>query len=249
MNNKNTNTSKIKHLKDLTTAGMPRIDYTLEDGRKITMRAFAVKELKLLLMASAAGNAQDFQVLQVLSQCIDQDIDLELLPAHEVECLYLELYKLSKGSSIVPVSYKCTNEIDGQPCGEHFTVNLNLNSVVKFDQTPRQIELVDGVTLNMRLPNTREREYFSEDTTRDAFNMAMACIESVETPSETMVVGIDIEREELAELIEYMDTRVFSEIMTWITTLPTLQLHVPVCCPKCRHTEVIALEGLGDFFD
>ena len=241
--------SKKQLLQSLATAGMPRIPYTLEDGRAITMRAFAVKELKLLLMAAAGDNSQEFQIIQVLSQCIDQDIDVNALPSHEVEILYLELFKLSKGSSILPVSYTCGNQVDGHVCGETITVNMNLNSVIKIDNTPREIELTEGVKLKLRMPTVKEKDYFSTEKSRDAFNLAMNCVCEVITPSETMIVGEDLSREELTEVIEYMDVNVFAEIMKWVGSLPRLELNFPVRCPKCRHEEVISLEGLDEFFE
>lgn len=241
-----TKNPKLKNLKEFATAGMQRSTVIISTGESITIRAFSVKELKLLMMASTAENAQDVQTLNVLKQCIDQEIDLDAVPSHDVEKLYLELYKLSKGTAILPVSYTCGNEVDGSTCGENITVNLNLNNVQLVDECQREIKLTDNITIKLRIPTTTERDYFGEK--QDPFNLVMRCITHVITPTDTLIVGEDITPEELTEVIEYMNSEVYATVISWSDTLPSLQLHMPIRCPKCKHEEVISLEGLNDFF-
>lgn len=231
-------------------AGLPRTKTKISDGRVIKIRAFAVKELKLLMMANASESAQDEQVLQVLEQCIETvGIDVKSLPSHDIELLFIDLYKISKGTSIIPVKFRCTHtDEEGKICGSEINCKVNLNNVTFDSMTEKKIELSNGLTLNMRYPNILEREYFNDEV-KETFNLAMRCIESVDTGSEVMVVGEDVSGEEIAEVIEYLDETSFTKLMTFVTEIPTVTLSMPLKCPSCGHTEVITLKGLADFFD
>ena len=104
-------------LKSIILAGVPQTDVTISDGRVIKLRAFLVKELKLLMLAKEGGS-EDKMILQVMQQCVlTEGVDVEMLPAFDIETMYLQLYMLSKGSSIVDVSFVCQNEVEGKICG------------------------------------------------------------------------------------------------------------------------------------
>lgn len=241
---------KTNKLIAFATAGLPRATITLSDGREVTMRAFAVKELKLLMMAHTSESAQDTQVLQVLDQCIETPgITSKELPSHEIERLYIELYKISKGSSIIPVQYRCTQEHDGETCNTPINVNVNLNNVTVEGHQESTVALANGLVLNMRYPNVIEREYFDNHDENDVFNLAVRCIASVDTGTEVMVVGEDVTAEEVSEVIEYLDEKSFAALLTFVQNIPTVTMSFPLRCPKCGHKEVVTLRGLGDFFD
>lgn len=240
---------KKNKLVEFASAGLPRATAKISDGRTVTMRAFAVKELKLLMMASAAGSGQDEQVLQVLDQCIETEgVSSHTLPSHDIELLYIELYKISKGTSLVPVKFRCTNEIDGKSCNTPINVNANLNNIAIEGESEKTIVLSNGLTLNMRHPNVLEREYFNAES-EEAFNLAMRCIYSVDTGTEIMKVGEDVSYEEISEVIEYLDEKSFGQLVDFVNNIPTIAMHIPLKCPTCGHREVAVLRGLADFFD
>ncbi|MGL5404370.1 MAG: hypothetical protein ACRC9I_11590 [Acinetobacter sp.] len=241
---------KKNKLVAFATAGLPRATIKMQDGREITMRAFAVKELKLLMMAHTSESAQDTQVLQILDQCIETEgVSSKELPSHEIERLYIELYKISKGSSLIPVQYKCTQEHDGEICNTPINVNVNLNNVVVEGHQSDTVKLANGLTLNMRYPNVLEREYFNDHNENDVFNLAVRCIKSVDTGTEVMVVGEDVTAEEVSEVIEYLDEKSFAAILEFVQNIPTVTMSFPLRCSKCGHKEVVTLRGLADFFD
>lgn len=235
---------------EFASAGLPRATTKISDGREVTMRSFAVKELKLLMMASASETAQDEQVLQILDQCIETDgVSAKTLPSHDIEMLFVELYKISKGSSSIPVRFVCnhTNE-DGDVCKTAITTNANLNNVSVEGNSEKSIKLSNGLILNMRHPNVLERDYFSAES-EDSFNLAMRCIETIDTGTETMKVGEDVSYEDVSEVIEYLDEKSFGELVDFVNNIPTIVLHIPLKCPSCGHKEVVTLRGLADFFD
>ena len=241
---------KKNKLIEFASAGLPRATAKISDGRDVTMRAFAVKELKLLMMANASESGQDEQVLQVLDQCIETEgVTAKTLPSHDIELLFVELYKISKGTSLVPVRFRCTHQNeDGEVCGTPINVNANLNNITVEGNSETTVKLANGLTLNMRHPNVLEREYFNTES-EEAFNLAMRCIFSIDTGSEVLVVGEDVSYEEVAEVIEYLDEKSFGALVDFVNNIPTIVMHMPLKCPQCGHREVVTLRGLGDFFD
>lgn len=234
---------------EFASSGLPRATITISNGTQLTMRAFAVKELKLLMMSSESQSAQDTQIIQILNQCIETEgVDAKYLPAHDIEKMYIELYKISKGTSLIPVKYRCANTVGKKSCNTPISVNLNLNNVVVDDIPNTTIKLHNGLKLNMRFPNILEREYFNDEPS-NIFNLAMRCIESIDTGHEVMVVDKDITPEELSEVIEYLDENSFEDLFNFVSAIPSITLSFPLKCPKCGHEEVITLRGLGDFFD
>lgn len=252
----NTKTTKNNNLLQFATAGLQRTEVKIPSGQTIKLRALSVKEMKLLILANESESAQDFQVMQILSQCIETpNIDVFALSSIDVEYLYLQLHKISYGTSKVEAIFTCQNpvtktvngkEIEAK-CSHKEKVMLNLNNAQVIGTAQSEIQITDDLSLIMRLPTLKEMEYFSVST-RDAFNLAMNCIKEIKTPNDVLIVGEHIEREELAELLEYMNANVYAKMIEFVGDLPTLQLHVPVKCSSCGHEEVLPLVGLSDFF-
>lgn len=239
---------KKNKLIDLASAGLLRSKVKISDGSMVSVRAFTVKELKLLMMANTSETAQDTQVVQILSQCIETEgVDVNTLPSHDIEVLYVEIYKLSKGTTMIPVKYRCGNVIDGKKCGSDIATNVNLNHMTLTESSDPVIKLTNGLSVNMRFPNILEMEYFDDEIT-NVFNLAMRCIDSINTGTEIMKVGVDITEEEVAEVVEYLDQESFANILEFVSNLPTISLKFPLKCPNCGHEEIIELRGLADFF-
>lgn len=235
---------------DFASAGLPRATYKISTGKDVTIRAFSVKELKLLMLADESKTAQGTQILQVLNQCIETEgVTADNLASHDIEMLYIKLYMISKGTSLIPVKYRCNNVVDGKSCDTPIGVNVNLNNITISDAPDTTIKLSNGIVLNMKFPNIVEREYFEEYKPEKVFNLAMRCIESVTVGDETMIVGLDLSEEELSEVIEYFDDAAFGRLIDFVSSIPTISISFPLRCPKCKHEEVVSLRGLGDFFD
>lgn len=226
--------------KDFLTAGLQRTQVKLSDGRTVKIRAMAIKEKKLLEMA-VAGGGETFQATDILDSCIDDEIETAFLPAHDVERLYVELYKVSKATSLTPVDIECS-------CGNVFKVMANLNGLTFIDECKTELELSGGVSVSMRYPTVFEMEAFEHDSANDRFNFAVNCITKIDANGQTLTVGQDISKEELSELFDYMTVDTFHDLIKWVDTLPRLEVHIPCKCSECDHEEVVILKGLSDFF-
>ncbi|ATI17701.1 baseplate hub subunit [Aeromonas phage AS-yj] len=235
---------------------------TLSDGRKIKVRAFLMKEMKLLMLANEANTGIDDAIIQIVKNCILTDnVDVDLLPVFDLEAVYLALYKLSKASPTVPVMFTCANEIldeDGNVqydqygeivrCGSDIKVNVNLNNAKLSDAPDNKIVLNENMTVYMRYPNISEVEYFNVEVESDLFNLINRCIDEVHMGDQVVKVGVDIPYEDISEIMEYADSVALTKMGKFVTSLPQHTLNIPVKCKKCGHQEIVTLKGVESFF-
>lgn len=243
-------------LKSLVLSGVPQIEETLHDGRKIKLRSFLVKELKLLMLAKEGG-AEDKTLLQVMQQCVlTPDIDLEMVPSFDLEMLFLKLFMLSKGSMYSEVAFICQNEVDDKVCGHKLPVRVNLKTVKLSNdvEADNLIKVNESMTLSMRYPTVLEQDYFTAVKTAGEgaaklIDMCLNCVSTINANGQSLTVGVDISKEELAELMELVSGEVFEKITKFIETVPYIHTHLALKCPKCGHEESVELKGIADFFD
>lgn len=243
-------------LKSLVLAGVPQADFTLTDGRKIRLRSFLVKELKLLMLAKEGGS-EDKMIAQVLQQCVMTDnVDIEMIPSFDIERMFLQLFVLSKGSKFSDVAFVCQNEVDGHVCGTRIKTRVNLETV-KLDKDVNKDNLIkvnDSMVLEMRFPALIEREYFGlvkekNDEMKKIIDLCLNCVSSINANGQKLVVGQDISKEELSELMDLMDGSSFEKIIKFLESVPTMHIHLPLKCPKCGYEDTVELRGIADFFD
>lgn len=243
-------------LKSLVLAGVPQTKVTISDGREVTLRAFLVKELKLLMLAKEGG-AEDRTIMQVMQQCIlTPGVDVELIPSFDIELMYLQLYILSKGSSFVEIPFVCQNEVEGKPCGHKLKTRVNLKTV-KLDKDISKDNLIKvsgDMVLELRYPSVLEQEYFAavktvQEGAAKLIDLCLNCVKSINAKGQKLVVGEDLSKEELAELMELISGEVFAQITHFIENTPQLHTHIALKCSKCGHEDAVELRGLADFFD
>lgn len=234
----------------------------LSGGKEIKIRAFVMKEMKLLMLANEAGVGMEEAIIQIVKNCILTDgIDVETLPIFDLESIYLALYKLSKASPIIPAMFTCANEIldeDGNvtydqygqvaKCGNEIKVKINLNSSRLTDAPDRKIVLNDELTVFMRYPNISEMEYFNIQKESDLFNLIVRCIDEVHMGDQIVKAGVDLPYEDMGEIMEYVDDKAIVAMSAFVTGIPQHSLNIPVRCKKCGHEEIVTLTGVASFF-
>lgn len=245
-----------KFNKDALLESVQQTNVVLSNGTKVRVRAFLVREFKLLMMANESGVSINDTIVQVIGGCIvgKKKIDVSTLPIFDLETIYIAIWKLSKGTSIIPVMFVCNNTVTNESgesvvCGTEVKVNVNINKAKLSTQVnDTNIKINDRLSVKMRYPNVLESEYFVITKESDTFNVIMRCIDSVTLNDETMVVGTDIEPSELAEVMDYIDEAGYAKLVDFVSEMPTTTLDIAVKCQCCGHTEPVRLRGLSDFF-
>ena len=234
-------------------------EVTLHDGRTVKIRAFVMKEMKLLMMAHESGSGHEQALIQVLKSCILDELDVETLPLFDVEHLYLQLYKLSKGNSIIPVTFRCINDVERivgdeltprkTKCNTEIKSNANLNQVKMSEAPDSIVKITDQLTIEMRYPNVLEQEFFDMKKESDIFNLINRCVSKIYMGPTVHIVGDDIGYDEVAEVMQYVDDVGFTKLAEFINDIPQVELTIPLVCPSCGHSEPVILTGISDFFD
>ena len=241
-----------------------RSEVTLHDGRVVQIRAFVMKEMKLLMMAHESGTGHEQALVQVLKSCILSELDVETLPLFDVEHLYLQLYKLSKGNSIIPVTFRCVNDVPAniptdenevidqsitKKCNTEIKSNANLNQVKMSEAPDSIVKITDQLTIEMRYPNVLEQEFFDMKKESDIFNLINRCVSKIYMGPTVHIVGDDISYDEVAEVMQFVDDAGFEKLTAFINEIPQVELTIPLVCPNCGHAEPVVLTGISDFFD
>lgn len=207
----------------------------------VEVRQMLVKELKQIIDLGSIEDesAAMVEMVKILDNCIlTPNVSMNSLPSIDVENIYLALHRLTKGDT-VSMKLHCGH------CDKEFDQNIYLALAHQSNEQEKQIKLDTGLVLNMRAPTMLESLISAADSDQ-IFNLAIRCIESVDTGSEVMVVGEDISAEEMREVVEYFNENSFAELVKFIETIPALYLRQPVECPHCQEQDLVELNGLAE---
>jgi hypothetical protein len=241
---------------------LPKIDVPIYEvripssGKNIRFRPFTVKEEKLFLMAAQGDDTKTSinTIVQVLNNCILDDIDVEKMPLFDIEYLFLNLRARSI-SEVVELSYKCNNIVpddSGTDKRCNSVVNINVN-ILEIQPTidplhTTKIELSDKLGLVMRYPNMN---FLNTDIDKDEFSIVidliLDCIEYI-YDEEAIYYSKDSTKEELTEFLDSLPSKDLEKIKSFFDTLPKMKKDLDFNCNKCGHTEKITLEGIESFF-
>jgi hypothetical protein len=241
---------------------LPKIDVPIYEvripssGKNIRFRPFTVKEEKLFLMAAQGDDTKTSinTIVQVLNNCILDDIDVEKMPLFDIEYLFLNLRARSI-SEVVELSYKCNNIVpddSGTDKRCNNVVNINVN-VLEIQPTidplhTTKIELSDKLGLVMRYPNMN---FLNTDIAKDEFSIVidliLDCIEYI-YDDEAIYYSKDSTKEELTEFLDSLPSKDLEKIKSFFDTLPKMKKDLDFNCNKCGHNEKITLEGIESFF-
>ena len=232
----------------------PVYDLTLPLSKKhIKFRPFLVKEQKNLMMAMEADDKETIQrnVKQVLMNCtINDDVDIESLPVIDIEYYFINLRARSVGE-VVENKYVCTNEVNGQQCGNKMEAKFNLLDV-QVEINPEikdEIQLTDTITIKLKYPQFSIIEKLSD--MKSAVDLVFEVItESIEYiyDGEQFYYANETPKEELTQFVESLSQEQFSKLENFFNNLPKLTKTVEMKCSKCGFDHSIYMEGLESFF-
>lgn len=230
---------------------LPKIDQPLFDmtvpstGKKITFRPFLVKEEKILLIAQQSGNDTEIirAMKQILSNCIQEDLDIDSLAIFDLEYMFLKLRSKSV-NNVVKLSYR-DNEDDKV---YDFEIDLDTIEIEMPDKINSKIEITDKVGLTMKYPTAsitdRMREFDNEVDLMTFF--IVNCIDTI-YDEDNLYVTDDFSEEEIAEFLDGLDVKTFEKIREFFESIPRLQ-HKIEYKNSFENNRTIELTSLKDFF-
>lgn len=239
---------------------LPKIDTPvfetklISTGKKIKFRPFLVKEQKLLLMAYESDDTKETLniVKQILNNCLLSKVDIDELPAFDVENLFLQLRARSVGETIT-LKYNCNNIVaEDKKCNGLVQFDLNLLELQasKDSKHTNKIEITNKLGIVMKYPSFNSigiEDVSEENEVEKTIELIAKCIDYI-YDEEQIYYAKDSTKEELIEFIENLQQEDLERIQNFFLTMPKIKKELNFKCPKCNYEEKLNVEGLQNFF-
>jgi len=245
----------------LPTIAVPQYTLTIPSSEKeIKFRPFLVKEEKILLLAMEGEDQTQIidATKEIIQNCVYGDINVDALPAFDLEYIFLQLRGKAKGE-ILELKYKCPK------CEGEIPLAINLDDVkiIKVDEHTNTIQLTDELGVVMKYPDIKLQEHIGKMTKDKSqieglFETVMSCIDYI-FDKETTYPSKDHTKKELVDFLESLTDSQFQKVAKFFETMPALKHDVELHCTnrikgkgkekkECGYKEKMTLEGLGSFF-
>jgi hypothetical protein len=240
---------------------LPKIDvpiYEVEfpsNKKTIRFRPFTVKEEKLFLMAAQSDDNETVTktIIQVLNNCILDEIDVEKIPMFDLEYVFLHLRARSIGE-VVELNYRCNNKVvsesgEEKSCNNVVNVDVNLLEIKPTEsEIKNKIQLNDKLGLVMKFPNLNlVQKIKTQDELEIVIELIVECIDYI-YDEDNVYYAKDSTKEELLEFLESFQAKDLEKLKDFFDTLPKISKEIDFNCKKCGYHEKIKLEGIQNFF-
>jgi hypothetical protein len=219
---------------------VPTYELTLpSSSKKIKFRSFLVKEEKLLMIANETGDEKEriLAVSQIIENCTFGKLDAKVMPAFDVEYLFLKLRSKSIGES-VDIKILCP---DDKETYAEVTVNLDDITCKKPKKNSNIIKLDESVGIILKYPGINTK---IEGSTVEVVG---DLIESI-YDGDTVFDVVDFSKDEISKFVESMTQKQLQLIVGFFENIPKIEISVDVMNPKTKIKSTVKLEGLDSFF-
>ena len=228
---------------------VPRYPVTIPStGEEFIMRPYLVKEEKILLLAMESQDPKQIAlaIRNLITNCIEGDVDIDTLAAFDIEKLFLELRAISVGEKI-QLQTKCQAE----GCEHPNAVEIDITDIQlkDFDPADSIIKLSEDVGVTMRYPTIDllgdvEGDLDSLDT---LMSIVISCINTIFDDENVY----DCKKENIEEVQDFIDNLTsdqFKLISAFFQNTPVLEYDLKFNCEKCELESSYELRGLQSFF-
>lgn len=217
-------------------------------GQTIKFRPFLMKEEKVLLMAMESENQTDIfnTIIDTLSACIVDEVNINKLTTFDVEYCFLKIRSKSAGEKAT-LNFKCNK------CEAENEVSVNIDDIkIEIPKLDSLVEINDEISVELAWPSfnsvtKNESIINSENAVDQIFGLVRSCIVSINTEEERFSAK-DHTKEELDQFIDSLNSEQFSKIREYVEQMPRLKHDVSFCCTNCTTSNEVTVEGLQSFF-
>ena len=233
---------------------LPRMDsvtYSLKlpsTAEELKYRPFTVKEQKALLIAIESEHVDTIQyaIGGVIKDCCFEKIDPWVLPAFDVEYIFLQVRAKSVGDK-VDIQVQCPDDNETMV---PVSVKISEVNVEMHVGHTNEIQLTDTIKLIMKYPTLKDIgmvQTMEGGQTAQIFDLIEACVQQV-IEGEEIHERIDMSTEDLNGFIESLTNEQFDLVTAFFDTMPKLSHAVKVKNPNTGKTGEVVLEGFQSFF-
>ena len=233
----------------LPTVNSPTYELKLHSvDQKIKYRPFLVKEEKILLTALEGGETADIvrATKEIIKNCcLTDNIEIEKLPAFDIELFFLNLRARSVGEN-VEVNLSCQEK----SCEGETPVVVNLDGVGLDTGKDHKdiVRLTDKIKVKLKYPNIDRMTRPPDESQMDSiFEITKACVDTIQDGTEMHDIK-DYTEKELEDFIMSLNQQQFGKIIAFFNTMPKLRHELKFSCQKCNKKQEVVLEGLQSFF-
>ena len=215
---------------------------------KIKYRPFLVKEEKILLQAQEGENLEMMDaIIQIINNCPFDKINVEKLPAFDIEYIFLKIRSKSVGervnlSVLAPDDNKTKIPVE---------LDLSKIEVEVDDDHNNSIEITKDIKVIMSYPTIKTFTTITQDINNlkgsDIISMTAKCIHQIINGVETFE-AVDLSDDEIIEFLENLTQEQFRKLQNFFTTMPRLKKVLNVTNPKTKKKGKVTLQGIQSFF-
>ena len=228
------------------------VTYTLKlpsTGDELDYRPFLVKEQKNLMIAQETEDEDIIQtaVAKSIVDCTFDKIDPWILPAFDIEYIFLKIRSKSVGDK-VDLNVLCP---DDEETRVPISVDLSEIECTMHVGHTNEIELTEDIKIVMKYPTMKDVMIGGKTgrgETETLFEMIKTCINQV-IDGDTIHEKVDMSNEELTDFVEGMTTEHMERITNFFDSMPKLTHAIKVKNPNTGKTGEVVLEGFQSFFE
>lgn len=212
-------------------------------GQEIKYRPFLVKEEKILLMALEGGDQTEITnaIVNILSSCILDDVDVSSLAMFDFEYLFMKL----RGKSVGEVIELKVGHTSGD-CQAKTDVQVNIDSLELSEPVQdKKIMLTDDIGVMLKYPSLKESLSAEDESTAGVFKVISRCIDYIFDANE---VYNEFSEKEIEDWLNTLNQSQFKKIIDFFEGMPKLRHEVKWKCQKCGENDTVVLEGMQSFF-
>lgn len=222
---------------------------------KIEYRPYLVKEEVIMLTANTSDDKNDSKnaVVQVLTNCTFNTIDIRKLSMPDISWLLIKLREVSKGE-IIDVGITCGNVVNGKTCSAQIESVGNTKDITIEDVPEshgKEIKISDRISITLKYVGIESMDAVLGNGLDDPDTMFDVMIDAVDfiydNVNDTIYSHEDFNREDIVEFLEQLTTSQIEEIGKFMDTIPKIKLDIDFTCPKCGNKETLVMDSLNDF--
>ncbi|URC15336.1 baseplate protein [Paraglaciecola Antarctic GD virus 1] len=221
----------------------PHFSVTLPSGKSIKMRSMVMSEYKILMIAKESPANMPTAIIQVLSNCVMDEVTVTDLELCDIEYLFIQLHSSSTAKGSFTLKAKCSK------CSEVNGIPINLETIKSSNKN------FSGKTFNfdevdITIGSPRFKDFIATPTGNDmdsTLGVIAVCITSVTHNGQVMKAEVDYTFDEAKTMIESLGIAEVLELSNYIKEIPRIELFTGYEC-KCGHKETVHIKGVNDFF-
>ncbi len=223
----------------------PKYKVTIpSSGKEVSFRPYLVKEEKVLMMAFESQDQKQAlrAIVDTLSACIDEDLDISSLKTFDIEYLFTQIRSKSVGENST-VYLTCTE------CSSKNEQTIDIANVgVTESKVDKIIELTPSVSVEMDYPSYNDvmSTNLEGDEIEVGFSMVVNSIKAIITEEERTDAK-EVTKKELTEFVESMNQIQFQKVSEFLNEIPAMEHEVEFACKDCGHENQVTLKGIQDF--